>query len=76
MPRLARVAEVSVEEFIDGEEFTHDTVCASGKILYENISWYRPRPLEEKQNEWLSPQTISLRRREPCEQQLEAQAVA
>jgi biotin carboxylase len=62
LPRLRHVAEVSVEEFIDGDEFTYDTVCAGGEVLYENIAWYRPRPLDEKKHEWLSPQTICLRR--------------
>ena len=53
--------EVSVEEFIDGEEFTYDTVCAGGSILYENIMWYRPRPLQMKMHEWISPVSIVLR---------------
>ena len=55
------VPEVSVEEFIDGEEFTYDTVCAGGSILYENIMWYRPRPLQMKLHEWISPASIVLR---------------
>ncbi|MCE9638455.1 MAG: ATP-grasp domain-containing protein [Planctomycetes bacterium] len=57
----SHVPEVSVEEFIDGEEFTFDTVCAGGKILYWNVSWYRPRPLVQRQLQWVSPQTIALR---------------
>lgn len=61
LDRLRHVEEVSVEEFIEGDEFTYDTICAGGKVLYENIAWYRPRPLEEKKHEWLSPQTICLR---------------
>jgi biotin carboxylase len=61
LPRLRHVAEVSVEEFVDGEEFTFDTVCAGGRILYHNISMYRPRPLLARQLEWVSPQTIALR---------------
>ncbi len=59
--RVRHVPEVSVEEFIDGEEFTFDTVCAGGRVLYYNMSWYRPRPLEGKQKEWISPQAIALR---------------
>lgn len=55
------VPEVSVEEFIDGEEFTFDTICSGGRILYWNMSWYRPRPLVAKQHEWVSSQTIALR---------------
>jgi hypothetical protein len=58
---LGHVAEVSVEEFIDGEEFTFDTISANGEILYYNVSWYRPRPLIGRTVEWISPQTVVLR---------------
>jgi biotin carboxylase len=61
LPKLKHVPEVSVEEFIDGEEFTFDTVCGGGKILYYNICWYRPRPLLARQLEWVSPQTVALK---------------
>ncbi len=61
LPLLAHVPEVSVEEFVDGEEFTYDTVCAGGRILFENISWYRPRPLIGRLNEWISQQIVALR---------------
>ncbi len=61
LARLGHVEEVSVEEFIDGEEFTYDTVCAGGDLLYDNISWYRPRPLIARSLEWVSPQTMALR---------------
>lgn len=59
--RVAHVPEVSVEEFIEADEFTFDTVCAGGAILYHNICWYNPRPLISRQNEWISPQTYALR---------------
>jgi len=61
LPLLRHVPEVSVEEFVDGEEFTYDTVCAGGSILFENIMWYRPRPLQMKMYEWISPASIVLR---------------
>jgi hypothetical protein len=61
LPMLRHVPHVIVEEFIDGEEFTYDTICAGGRVLFENICWYRPRPLLMKQHEWISPVTISLR---------------
>jgi biotin carboxylase len=61
LPDLRGVVEVSVEEFIDGEEFTFDTICADGRMLYENISWYRPRPLIARSLEWISPITLALR---------------
>ena len=46
LPLLRHVPEVSVEEFIEAEEFTFDTICAGGSILFENVMWYRPRPLQ------------------------------
>ncbi|MEM8933069.1 MAG: ATP-grasp domain-containing protein [Acidobacteriota bacterium] len=55
------VPEMSVEEFIEGEEYTFDTICADGRILFHNIAWYRPKPLIARSEEWISPQTISLR---------------
>jgi formate-dependent phosphoribosylglycinamide formyltransferase (GAR transformylase) len=61
LPALRHVPRVSVEEFIDGEEFTYDTICAGGQVLFENICWYRPRPLATKQHEWISPVTMALR---------------
>lgn len=62
LPMLLHVRKLSVEEFIDGdEEYTYDTVCADGKVLFENISWYRPRPLVGRSVEWISPQTVALR---------------
>ena len=59
--RLGHIAEVSVEEFIDGEEFTFDTICARGEMKYFHIGYYRPRPLIARTNEWISPQTLSYR---------------
>jgi len=59
--RTAHVAEISVEEYIDGEELTYDTVCADGKILFENVSWYKPKPMILAQNDWISMQNIVLR---------------
>lgn len=61
LPRLMHIPEVSVEEFIEAEEFTFDTICANGEIAYHNICWYRPRPLVARQLEWVSPQAIALK---------------
>jgi biotin carboxylase len=61
LPVLRHLPEVSVEEFIDGEEFTYDTICAGGSVLFEHVLWYRPRPLQMKMHEWISPVSISLR---------------
>src|SRR5262245_22764068 len=59
--QVRHVREVSVEEFIEAEEFTFDTVCANGQIVFYNICSYRPRPLIARQLEWISPQTVALR---------------
>lgn len=55
------IEELSIEEFIEGEELTYDTVCAGGRILFENVAWYRPKPMILAQNEWISMQNIVLR---------------
>jgi hypothetical protein len=57
----AHVPEISVEEYIEGEELTFDTVCAGGEVLYHNVAWYRPKPLVLAQNDWISMQNICLR---------------
>ena len=49
---------MNVEEFIEGEEFTYDTICIDGRIVYENVCYYRPNPLIARSTEWISPQTI------------------
>ena len=48
LPLLGHVQEVSVEEFIEADEFTFDTVCIDGEIKFFNICKYRPRPLMGK----------------------------
>lgn len=58
---VRHVPEVSIEEFIDAHEFTFDTICAGGEILFENIAWYRPNVLVGRSLEWVSPQTVNLR---------------
>jgi len=61
LPLVRHVKEVSVEEFIQGQEYTFDTICANGEILFHNVSWYRPNPLTARTEEWISPQTIALK---------------
>lgn len=58
---IQHVPEVSVEEFIEGEEFTFDTVSVKGEIRFQNVAWYRPKPLLMRQYGWISPQSICLR---------------
>ncbi len=61
VPKLGHVPEVSVEEFVEGQDYTFDTICVDGRILYSNISFYRPRALESRTHEWISQQTLSRR---------------
>lgn len=61
LSRSGGIREVNVEEFIDAEEYTFDTICIDGKIVFWNICFYRPRPLTARQEEWISPQTVVLR---------------
>ena len=61
LPRLRHVPTLSVEEFVDGEEYTFDAIVVDGDVAYYNVAWYRPRPLISRSNEWISPQVIALR---------------
>ena len=58
---VRHVKEVSCEEFVDGREFTYDTVCVGGKPQYENVAEYLPRPLIARSNEWISPIIITVK---------------
>jgi len=55
------IPQASMEEFIEGEEFTLDTVCVDGEPKYINICQYLPRPLIARTNEWISPVVVTLR---------------
>ena len=61
MKAMRHVKEASCEEFIEGEEFTFDTVCIGGKPAYENIAQYLPKPIEARSVEWISPVIITVR---------------
>ena len=61
LKRLGHIQEVSVEEYIEGEELTYDTVSFRGEPLFENVGWYRPGPLIARLNPWISAQNVCLR---------------
>ncbi|MSP91697.1 MAG: ATP-grasp domain-containing protein [Myxococcales bacterium] len=61
LPRVAHVAEASVEEFIDGEEFTYDTVAVDSKPVFESIAQYHPKPLIARNEQWVSPAQVLYR---------------
>ena len=55
------VPECSLEEFIEGDEFTFDTVCIGGKPAFMNVAQYLPKPLIARTNEWISPVIVTVR---------------
>lgn len=59
--RTQHVREASLEEFVEGEEFTYDTVCIGGRPAFANVAQYLPRPLIARSNEWISPVIITVR---------------
>ncbi|MCA3007359.1 MAG: ATP-grasp domain-containing protein [Phycisphaerales bacterium] len=61
LAKVRHIDVLSVEEFIEGEELTYDTVCVDGRILFENVAWYRPKPMVLAQSPWISMQNICLR---------------
>jgi hypothetical protein len=58
---MGHVAEVSIEEFIEGTEFTYDAVAINGKPAFESVTQYHPPPLQGRTLEWISPAQITLR---------------
>jgi biotin carboxylase len=59
--RMGHVVEASCEEFIDGEEYTFDTVCIGGRPAFQNVAQYLPKPLIARTHEWISPVIITVR---------------
>lgn len=61
LTRIGHVAEVSCEEFIEGDEYTYDTVCIGGRPAFQNVAQYLPKPLIARTNEWISPVIVTVR---------------
>ena len=59
--RVRHLPEASVEEYIDGEELTYDTVCVDGIPAFESVAQYHPKPLIGRSEEWVSPAQIVFR---------------
>ncbi len=41
------------EEFVRGDEYSFDSVCIDGKMVWHSISRYLPSPLEVMENDWI-----------------------
>jgi biotin carboxylase len=61
LPKMRGVPEASCEEYVEGEEFTFDTICINGRPAYENVAAYLPKPIEMRSLEWISPVIITVR---------------
>ncbi len=61
LPALRGVPEVSVEEFVEGDDMTYETICVDGEIQHYSIGTYIPRALVMRANEWISPITLVYR---------------
>ncbi|MCA8973568.1 MAG: ATP-grasp domain-containing protein [Planctomycetes bacterium] len=51
--RPGRGREVLLEEFVQGREFSFDSVTIGGKHVFHNISSYHPTPLQVMENPWI-----------------------
>ncbi|MCC6621495.1 MAG: ATP-grasp domain-containing protein [Deltaproteobacteria bacterium] len=60
LTKLLAVPEAIVEEYVEGDEFTYDTICIGGAPVYENVIQYFPKPIEARSLEWVSPAQISV----------------
>jgi biotin carboxylase len=58
---MLHVSEASCEEYIDGDEFTFDTVCVGGVPLFMNVAQYLPKPIVARSEEWISPVIVTVR---------------
>lgn len=45
--------EVLLEEFVQGREFSFDSVTLHGEHVFHNISCYEPTPLQVMENPWI-----------------------
>lgn len=61
LQKMQHVEVAICEEFIDGEEYTFDTICVDGKPVYMNVAQYLPPPLIARSVESISPIIITVR---------------
>lgn len=61
LPLIGHLTEGNVEEFIEGDEFTFDSVTLNGKPEFHSVTEYHPRPLDGRTHEWISPAQLTFR---------------
>lgn len=59
--RVSHVRQLSVEEYIDGDEYTYDAVAVNGKPVFESVAQYLPKPIESRNIQWISPAQLVFR---------------
>lgn len=65
--RTAHVPEASLEELVEGDEHTYETICVEGVPQLEGCTRYHPNVLDARRNEWISPIILTLRDRTSAE---------
>lgn len=55
------VRELSVEEYIAGDEYTYDALAIDGLPVFESVAQYVPKPIESRNLQWISPAQIVFR---------------
>ncbi|MFN8610706.1 MAG: ATP-grasp domain-containing protein [Vulcanimicrobiota bacterium] len=57
----SQVNPLQLEEFVQGEEHTLDTISVNGKAIWHSITRYLPSPLEVLRNPWMQWRVITPR---------------
>ena len=70
-----------IEEFIVGKEFSFDSICLNGKLIWSSISHYSPGPLEVVREPWIQwcvmiPRESDLPQYQPVKQVAQAALAA
>ena len=53
------VEEVSVEEYVEGDELTWDAIALDGEPVFESVTQYFPKPIISRNEEWVSPAQVT-----------------
>ena len=61
LPALRHVRKVSVEEYVEGDEFTYDAISIDGVPVFDSVAQYFPKPIESRSTEWISPAQVVYR---------------
>ncbi len=58
---VGHVPEASLEEWVEGQEYTYETICVDGQPVLESVCLYLPNVLDARRAEWISPIIASVR---------------